>query len=265
MPRAGDRIKQLEATLTAIEKNKKSTTTKTKKDKVVRPKCTKKDCEHKTCPMGMIVRNAYDRKAYTKASGVKVGKTHVAESCIANRGKPGKAMSKAEKITVPMEGMLENLGYHASMSEMTRHQLLGKAIKKHGAMDVKQHLNARANQLMRTSPKASAAMRADYEWVMATYMKGKNMKGGAESEGATFMHPSFFQSTSPSSNIETATAGFGMRPLEYSSAGPMHPRMGDLSFGERQATFMGDVSTSREIPSTFQEGAGRRRRRVTRK
>lgn len=48
--------------------------------------------------------------------------------------------------------------------------------------------------------------------VMERMDKRNNMRGGAETEGATFMASEFYQKTDPSTNAQTVTSGSGAYP-----------------------------------------------------
>lgn len=121
----------------------------------------------KTCPSGYIKRASYVR--YTKR-----GKhVLVPEQCIPDVGAPGKGyMGGPGKGIGPLrKGELAKHGYDdvASMSAAARHAALASAITEYGSLGVWRKLNAVHIYTRRTSPKTSAILKDDMDWIRSTY------------------------------------------------------------------------------------------------
>jgi hypothetical protein len=128
---------------------------------------TNKDNGNKntTCKKGEILKDGFVRKNGTK----------VAETCIKNRGAPGKG---PESIKLNTNHYLSELGYEnvKELSEKDRHIALEKAIKHKGHLTVIRSLIARANLNIRQDPVVYEIFKADQEWVSKKYAKVANKK-----------------------------------------------------------------------------------------
>lgn len=120
-----------------------------------------------SCPTGYIRRAAYMR--YTK----KGKHVLVPEACIKDVGAPGKGLQRGEKPGIgPLrQGDLARYGYSrvAGMSQDARRTALRAAVSAYGSLTVWRKLNALHVYTRRTSPATSQAVKADMDWVRATY------------------------------------------------------------------------------------------------
>lgn len=137
------------------------------------------------CPPGFIARKGYIRKFTSgiRSSGYTVRRksgttykvypkkrkaTYVKSSCIPDLGKKGKA-APGEQIGPLRKGELRKHGYIYRLPVDQRHNALRKAVVEYGALGVYRKLNAVAKLAVRTAPDASAAFKADRNWIKETY------------------------------------------------------------------------------------------------
>lgn len=136
------------------------------------------------CPPGQIARKGYIRRFTSgiKASGYTVkrksgttykvypkkGSTYVKSACIKDRGLKGKA-APGKQFGPLRKGELKKHGYVYRLPVEKRHNALKKAVAEYGALNVYRKLNAVAKLSVRTAPGASAAFKADRNWVKETY------------------------------------------------------------------------------------------------
>lgn len=123
------------------------------------------------CHIGQIMRDAY-----TKKNG-----TYVPETCITDRGKPG----KGPKILPDFKGEfhLRAYGYNYKKSEKERHEALKRTIKAVGdILEVERHLVLAMNK--QADPEIREIMRSDVE-----YIKKLNKKGGINESYWTTSNP----------------------------------------------------------------------------
>lgn len=144
----------------------------------------------KQCPKGYILRKGYTRKfsntvkreGFTVRRKGKVftvrpskNETHVASSCIINRGLPGKGPREGEGIGPLRKGALLKYGYSYRLANSTRRAALKKAVNAYGPLSVYRKLNAVAKLSVRTAPDASFIFSKDRNWVRSSYtLKNKN-------------------------------------------------------------------------------------------
>lgn len=145
-----------------------------------------------SCPPGQIKRVAYDKKGHerksysrksysrgskripsTKVKGSFVSKTHVPETCVKDRGAPG----KGPKTLPPLgdEISLRKFGYDTDKSMSDRHKSLDKAAKAHSYYKVLKRLNLAANY--QADEKAKNAMRSDVNYLSKKYAEHKEKEG----------------------------------------------------------------------------------------
>ena len=78
------------------------------------------------------------------------------------------------------------------------------------------NLNKEVNHLKKEMNKRLNKMNKDMEKMNKNMNKSvnkrRNMRGGAETEGATFMAAEFYEKTAPSTNAQTVTSGDGAVP-----------------------------------------------------
>lgn len=130
----------------------------------------------KKCPAGKIERNAAKVEGYTRADGVKVRPANRKASCVANRGAPGEGPKNGKdaiKIPERDKDLLQKYGYDTSLPEEKRHEALRKAAREVGHVRVIRYLNGLANLQVRTSPRISAILRADQQYISGLYEKAK--------------------------------------------------------------------------------------------
>ena len=121
-----------------------------------------------SCKKGYILRKGYNRKGYTRKDGTRVKATYVPESCIVDRGNPGKGPKLIPKLK---KGELSEFGYSLSYRLVgERRGPLKKAIKKYGALSIMRKLNAVATLLKNTSPTKSQRAKADSKWISREYL-----------------------------------------------------------------------------------------------
>ena len=136
------------------------------------------------CPPGQIARKGYIRRFTSgiKATGYTVKRkngrtykvypkktsTYVKSACIKDLGKKGKA-APGQQIGPLRKGELRKYGYIYRLPSAQRHNALRKAVNAYGALNVYRKLNAVAKLAVRTAPAASAAFKADRNWVKSTY------------------------------------------------------------------------------------------------
>jgi hypothetical protein len=118
----------------------------------------------KRCSPGKILRSAYVRVSRGK-------RAHVPASCIPDVGAEGKGLAGSPGIGPLKRGNLTQYGYEkvASLEEVARRQALNKAVAAYGALTVWRKLNALSVYTRRTSPATSRAVKADMDWVRATW------------------------------------------------------------------------------------------------
>ncbi len=136
------------------------------------------------CPPGQISRKGYVRRftSGVKASGYTVkrkdgttytvypkkAKTYVKSACVKDLGLKGKA-APGQQIGPLRKGELKKHGYVYRLPSEKRHNALRKAVTEYGALSVYRKLNAVAKLAQRTAPDASAAFKADRNWIRNTY------------------------------------------------------------------------------------------------
>jgi hypothetical protein len=119
----------------------------------------------RACPKGYITRKAYVR--------VRNGKrTVVPASCVKDVGAAGKGLKQGGPGIGPLrQGELARFGYSgiAGLSVEARRSALKKAVAAYGSLTTWRKLNAVSIYTRRTSPKTSRAVKADMDWIRATY------------------------------------------------------------------------------------------------
>ena len=94
------------------------------------------------CPRGEILREAYPRKAYTRASGASVAKVNVPSTCIRATGRAKSTGKKGKQLFVLERGVLGKFGYTTGLSVRERHEALDRAGKKLNALSLFRRLKA---------------------------------------------------------------------------------------------------------------------------
>jgi hypothetical protein len=109
------------------------------------------------CPKGKILRSAYTRK----------DGTHVAATCVPDKGKPGKTPAADKVLPKLKPGMLGQFGYHdvKNLTLKERHAALTKSVQNAGYATTIRRLNAVANYDKLSDPVAHKIFRADMNWV----------------------------------------------------------------------------------------------------
>lgn len=153
-------------------------------EKKINKLCKENDCAKK-CPKGQILREGYEREAYTKEDGTFVEATLVPPECIKNQGKPGKGPKLIQLSDV--DHILSDHGYKdvKSMNEKKRHEVLMKVIravtrdygKRQAMIYVIKALTARATLTKTGSPNSSKAFTEDHEWVSGLLKEWKEKHG----------------------------------------------------------------------------------------
>lgn len=136
------------------------------------------------CPSGKIMRDAYVRKGYKRRDGTSVKMAVVPQSCIKDRGSPGKGPRKI--FIDPADHILSEHGYEGvkDMTEAGRRKVLRGVIKavaeqfgeRRGYTYTIRALIARSNIQRNTNPDVSRMMKKDQEYVSGLYLKYKAKK-----------------------------------------------------------------------------------------
>lgn len=141
---------------------------------------------HTRCTRYQTLRNGYNRKSYTRKSGVVVPKVLIPPNCIKKRGKSRQINGKrvVRIILDPEDHYLSEYGYHnvEEKSKEERHQSLHKLINNFipikGQMATYNYvikaLNARYVLDRNTNPKVARIFKADQKVISAEYKKIKN-------------------------------------------------------------------------------------------
>jgi hypothetical protein len=89
------------------------------------------------------------------------------ESCIRDRGSPGKGYPNGPGIGPLKKGELAKYGYTnvLNMTVSERHKALDKAVNEFGSLSVFRKLNAVAIYLKRTSPSSSRIFKEDMNYI----------------------------------------------------------------------------------------------------
>lgn len=120
----------------------------------------------RVCPTGYIMRAPYMR--YTR----KGKHTLVPAACIRDVGAAGKGYKGGPGGIGPLRhGELAQFGYAGikSLSVGARRSSLAAAVRRFGSLAVWRKLNAVQIYTRRTSPETSAVVKADMDWIRATY------------------------------------------------------------------------------------------------
>ena len=146
--------------------------TRSKKDKKI---MSKKSSRHRRmreqygvpkCGKGEIIREGYDRKAYSKKSGSKVSAASVPPTCIQSRtGKPhGKLLFVLEK------GALSNYGYEHvhNLSKDERRKALKRALKYIQPLSLMRRVNALYVLNKDQNPSLAKIFHGDAKWIKTT-------------------------------------------------------------------------------------------------
>lgn len=128
--------------------------------------------EKKKCPKGKIMRKKYIRKKYTTVTGAKVRKTTVKESCIKDRGKPG----KGPKTLPPIDDKpdLKQYGYSLSISSENRRKALRKAAREEGILPILRRVNLIRNYT-KSVPHNYAKLSKDVDYLKELYAEKKRL------------------------------------------------------------------------------------------
>lgn len=127
------------------------------------------------CGPGMIVRDGYRRKSYTRSNGVRVESARVGPVCVKDIGRKGKGSPRIQKKYKLRKGALTNLGYKVEDPEKVRHAVLERAIKSGTNVNsLKWKLNAQyvyRKNARKGSAKAKLAKRfkSDVEYLKRKY------------------------------------------------------------------------------------------------
>jgi len=116
------------------------------------------------CPVGMVKRKGYVRRAFVRATGSKVHGSKVATTCIPDRGSKGRAWKLKNKtlgIGKLKKGELTQFGYSVKSPARTRHSAIKKAVKKYGKVTIERKLNALAVYNSKKNPKMAAEFKQD--------------------------------------------------------------------------------------------------------
>ena len=137
------------------------------------------------CPKGMIVRDAYSRKAHSRRSrsgkSLKIKPRNVSASCIKDRGNPGKGPRLIPKLA---KGTLGKFGYAKDKPLSVRMKALIKASKTDpgGALSVYRRLIAIATLLKNTDPESHKRFRSDARRLKAKMGIGKKSNKSKKSK-----------------------------------------------------------------------------------
>jgi len=107
------------------------------------------------CPKGYELKEGYNRKSYTTKKGTKVPKTHVAPTCIKDRGLPGKILDDFKVITISNKNKLSEQGYSINKNENARYRALLKAVEAYGYLSVLRKLVALRTLTRNSNPEQS--------------------------------------------------------------------------------------------------------------
>lgn len=124
------------------------------------------------CPSGYILRDGYLRKAYVKKTGVHIPESYVKETCIIDRGKPGKGPK-----TLPRPDNLVHLrdyGYSYKKSDADRHRALRDAAKDTDTLLVLRRMNLLRNY--QAIPEIKDVFSEDVDYMSKFYQKEKNKR-----------------------------------------------------------------------------------------
>jgi hypothetical protein len=127
------------------------------------------------CPKGMIIRNGYHTRSYTRKNGTRVKSKKIKSKCIKSRGLPGKTSLRyrgsKKGIGKLKSGELGKHGYHSikNMGQSSRHIALKRAINDYGVKKILKKLNAIRVYQKNTSPKISKLFYEDMRWIRKKY------------------------------------------------------------------------------------------------
>jgi hypothetical protein len=154
------------------KKSRKSKKSRRKSRKSLKPIAGK-------CPKGMIIRDAYSRKAHRRhtrsGKSIKVKPKNVSAICIKDRGNPGKGAKLLPKLA---KGTLGKFGYAKDKPLAIRMKALIKASKNEpgGALSVYRRLIAIATLLKNTDPESHKKFRSDARRLKSKFGIGKKSK-----------------------------------------------------------------------------------------
>lgn len=122
------------------------------------------------CPPGKISRNSYRRKPYVRSNGTKVAGAFVPETCVPDKGKPGKTPQSRKVLPkIGKELSLRKFGYATHESNSDRHEALRAAADStNNPLLVLRHLNLIRNY--QADPTAKKIMDEDVAY-MSNYYK----------------------------------------------------------------------------------------------
>ena len=151
----------------SIKDKPKKTVTKKKKGQTklttsTVPKKPKRIIKRKKlkCPSGMIVRDGYTRKGFTKKNGTRISTIKVPSTCIKSRGLPGKTRDRfkdGKGIGPLKKGELGKHGYHKvkELGIRKRRKALRGAVEEFTALTIFKKLGAIRTYSKNTNPEVS--------------------------------------------------------------------------------------------------------------
>lgn len=101
---------------------------------------TEKTVRTGNCPPGEIIRKGYYRHSFSKADGKRIRGRYIKETCVPNKGLPGKETEEAKVLPSLRKGQLTKYGYHIKEDSEKRFRALLKAMKEYGYAGVIRHL-----------------------------------------------------------------------------------------------------------------------------
>jgi hypothetical protein len=93
---------------------------------------TEKTFRNGKCPVDYVSKKGYKRHSYEKKDGTHVKHTYVHQTCVPNKGTPGKVLNKYKKIHLEKKSSLEHYKYKTSYTPETRIKKLKDASKEMG-------------------------------------------------------------------------------------------------------------------------------------
>lgn len=121
------------------------------------------------CGPGEILRTAFTRKGFTRKTTdgkkIRVGSSRVKETCVKDKGKPG----KGPQLIPPLKrGLLSQYGYTMNASEDERRGALDEAAKNLDTLEILRHLRALVT-LQRANPSVHDNMIKDFTYFREKY------------------------------------------------------------------------------------------------
>jgi len=136
------------------------------------------------CKPGQIIREGYNRRPFTKKSGVHFGRIRVGPGCIKATGLSKKRGTKGKQLFTLKKGDLTKYGYHANLSDTARHEALRKSLSDRNTkpLSIFRKLNALFVLNKNKNPTMAKLYKNDSQWLQTTkeYQRTHPKRGGGD-------------------------------------------------------------------------------------